>query len=87
MEILEASLETYAWNIIKLSKGDLSKNGIYTILTRMIFKGYLSDRLEEEGTGHAGPRRRFYKLTPEGFAALAAHRAAKGVLDAARVKE
>ena len=86
MEVLQEEPETYAWDIVKLSEGKLSRNGIYAILTRMVARGYLSDSLEE-ATGMGGPRRRFYKLTHKGIAAHAAYKAAKEILDAAGVRE
>lgn len=68
--------ETYAWDLVKNSNGQLAQNGIYVILMRMVARGLLSDRLEQRVPGQAGPRRRLYKLTAEGRAAREAYMAA-----------
>lgn len=69
LDVLEALLdakdfELHGWAIIKTT----GKSGptVYKILERLLGQGHLTARWEEQGPDDAGPRKRFYKLTPDG---------------------
>ncbi|WP_238015338.1 PadR family transcriptional regulator [Dactylosporangium sp. AC04546] len=71
LDVLEALLaaedfELHGWAIIKSTQR--SGPTVYKILERLAGGGLLTERWEELGEQDNRPRRRFYKLTPNGVA-------------------
>lgn len=71
LDVLEALLgaedfELHGWAIIKGTKR--AGPTVYKILERLAGAELLSERWEELGPDDNRPRRRFYKLTPNGIA-------------------
>lgn len=80
MASLIGGREKYALEIIRETGDVLNRNTIYTVLTRMVSRGYLTARDETyEERPEKGPRRVFYKVTAYGqqmYEATAAAQAA-----------
>ncbi|MCH9808446.1 MAG: PadR family transcriptional regulator [Alphaproteobacteria bacterium] len=60
----------YGQQLVKLRPDELTESAIYTILARMIARGYLEARIEGNNErkmrGGRGPARRLYEMTPFG---------------------
>ncbi len=65
--VLHPDQERYAWDLIRESDGEIKENSVYVILTRMVARKLLTDRVEEKQKGHRGARRRLYKITEFGI--------------------
>lgn len=75
MDVLEVLLaaedhELHGWAIMKATKR--SGPTIYKILERLATSGWVSWRWEEQSSDATGPRKRFYRLTPNGLVKAAA---------------
>ena len=74
--------EMYGLQMIKESDDKLRRSSIYVLLTRMVARGYLSARLEnEDEQDRPGPLRRLYEVTSFGQAMLAARLAADAAIN------
>lgn len=70
--------ETYGWDLINLAGNEedalkLRKATIYTHLSRMVDKGFLKCRLEDDSVIRKGQKRRYYQLTGFGQKTLEAY--------------
>jgi len=71
--------DLYGLELVKRSRGVLSKNAIYVLLGRMEEKGLVVVRNAPTPAGESGPPRRPYRIAPRGELALAAFTAALDV--------
>lgn len=74
LETLENLGTAYGLAIHRAAKG-VPKGSVYTVLIRLADQGLVSSKQEDVDHSRPGMPRRFYSMTAEGFAALAAVRA------------
>lgn len=78
LAILQLDGEAYAPNVARHLRSSVdrkvSRGALYSCLNQLEQKGFLRWRLDEPTPDRGGHSRRFYRVTPEGLAALSASR-------------
>lgn len=70
LQVLVKADECYGLQIVKRSRGKISRSGVYTLLNRLYDKGFVKRRYGNDG--HAGLPRPLYSLTDLGHRMLGA---------------
>ncbi|MBW4709581.1 PadR family transcriptional regulator [Roseobacter sp. YSTF-M11] len=71
LDLLRSGVEMYGLELVKASNGALKRGTIYVTLNRMVEKGYLTSRAEDEPSEPGLPRRR-YRVSGHGARVLSA---------------
>ena len=81
LELLAGCREKYGLEMVKLEPKRLGRASIYVVLTRMVARGMLEDRLETDAEQKTrGPKRRLYKITGYGLKIYRARMAADAAI-------
>ena len=70
LEVLRDGFEDDLWGLRVCRLAELPSGTVYPLLTRLEDLGWVETRWEDVGEGAeraSGPRRRFYRLTPDGL--------------------
>lgn len=81
LELLSSGNEMFGLEMVRSDVG-LNRNTIYVILGRMIERGFITSRTEEDARTPGLPRR-LYRVTNVGRQALAARESVKGYFSGA----
>ena len=72
LRLLVGRGELRGLQVVKASNGSISRGAVYTVLNRMVDKGLIEDREEDQPLAHSGMVRRVYKISGVGDRALSA---------------
>lgn len=78
LDLLRSGNQMYGLEMVKAADGALKRGTIYVTLSRMVDKGYLTDRAEDNPSDPGLPRRH-YKISGLGSRVLSGHDAAAAV--------
>ncbi len=73
MQLLARGAEMYGLEIVSRSDGEVGRGTVYVTLGRMVDKGLISSRSEEQPIGSTALPRRLYTLTGKGSEVLHAY--------------